>query len=110
MAIALTSFLVTYLLFVFYLAYVAVHIAHDSGKLARAAYLVQVLAWVTIGIGWVLDVVFNVLIGSVLFLEFPHWRRLTFTARCKRHMGASTWRGDVARFFCDALNIFEQHC
>jgi len=70
---------------------------------------------VPIGIvGVVLDILFNIFIGSVIFLERPH--ELLFTARCARHkryvLGqAVTWRMRLARFMCRQLNQIDPgHC
>lgn len=112
MTIAALSFLGTVLLYVLYLAYCTLRVARDNGKLAKAPKIVQGLAWAILIIGYGLDIVFNVTAGTVMFLEFPHYRRLTFTARCSSHLDSAGWRADLARYFCDGwLNPFEEgHC
>lgn len=98
-------------LFLFYLAYVTLRVARDNGKLGQAPKIVQAIAWSIIYVGLVLDVLFNVTVGSVMFLEFPELKRLTFTARCKKHLEESGRRGDLARWVCFGwLNPFEEHC
>jgi len=59
--------------------------------------------------GAVLDVVWNYLIGSILFLELPDidepgFAAHTFTHRLKQHVKEFTWRGVQARFFAQQLN------
>ena len=56
-----------------------------------------------------IDVVFNVVFGSIMFLEFP--AQLTFSERCNLHTQDTNWRGSLAGFFCENLNTFDPgHC
>lgn len=112
MTIAIAAVLMTFALYVLFLAYCTVNVARKNGKLAMAPRVVQALAYTAVGIGFVLDVLFNIFIGSFMFLELPHYRRLTFTARCKSHLEDQGWRGGRARAICDGwLNPFEAgHC
>jgi hypothetical protein len=59
-----------------------------------------------------LDIGFNVVIGSIVFWEWPEIRRLTFTARCKKWMGTGGKRGATADYVCESwLNPGEPgHC
>lgn len=60
-------------------------------------------------VGWLLDVAFNMTIGSLVYLELPH--ELTFTSRCKRHKKRLDWRSDKAKWWCKQLNKFDPgHC
>lgn len=99
-------------LFALYLAYCTLRVARDNGKLAKAPVIVRGLCWALLICGLVLDVLFNIFIGSVMFRELPSIRRLTFTARCTSHFSASGFRGDLARWVCEGwLNPFEaDHC
>lgn len=105
-------FLGTYFLFALYLSYCTLRIARDNGKLAMCPPPVKSVCWSILGLAILLDIAFNILVGSILFREFPHYKRLTFTARCNNHYNADTWRGARARKFCDGwLNPFEAgHC
>jgi hypothetical protein len=62
--------------------------------------------------GLLLDVMFNLVIGSVSFLELP--REWLFTHRCERWIGDQRWRGCVARFWChhfmDGFDPGGRHC
>ncbi len=62
-------------------------------------------------IGVILDVVFNLTIGTVMFMELP--KELLFTSRCKRHKHESPigWRRDLAWFACKQLDQIDPgHC
>ncbi|HXF44865.1 MAG TPA: hypothetical protein VNK91_01985 [Burkholderiaceae bacterium] len=60
-----------------------------------AAYLVAF-------VGVVLDIVYNVVVGTVMFADLP--RELTFTARLKRYRrGPLIWRWRLATWFCARL-------
>lgn len=95
-----------------FLAYCALHAAQRNGKLAATPIYVRVLSYVIVGIMYVCDVVFNVILGSVIFLEFPSTKALTFTARCNTHFNDTNFRGKIAHWVCDGWLIpFEAgHC
>ena len=59
---------------------------------------------------WFVDVGFNLVIGSILFMEPP--RQLTLTQRCDSHLHDKGFRGSIARALCNhILNVFEPgHC
>lgn len=59
---------------------------------------------------WFVDVGFNLIFGSLIFLERPH--ELTFTKRCDSWLHAMDWRGTIARAICNhLLNPFDTlHC
>lgn len=52
-----------------------------------------------------IDVVFNITAGTLLFLEVP--RDLTFSQRCSRHLCDAGWRGKVANAFAVPLNAID---
>ena len=108
----LGTVILTAMLFTFYLSYCALNVAYKNGKLKAAPKLVQAVCWLIFIVALVLDVVFNVTLGSLVFLELPERRRLTFTMRCKKHMADAGWRGRLARWVCEGwLNPFEAgHC
>jgi hypothetical protein len=71
----------------------------------------KILAYQLLPAGLILDTLFNWLVGTICFVEFP--RECLFTARCDRWLKAITWRGKVARFWCrNFLDPFqdEGHC
>lgn len=108
----LAGIALAYCLFVLYLAYVALWVAHKNGKLAAAPWPVRAVAWSILVVALVLDAVFNVTVGSVVFLEPPELRRLLFTARCAKWRDTMGWRGRFARWFCESwMNPFQAgHC
>jgi hypothetical protein len=60
-------------------------------------------------IGLVLDAVFNLTFGTLMYRELP--RELLFTSRCKRHKRGDGWRKNLAEWFCRNLNVFDPgHC
>lgn len=62
--------------------------------LAGVAYLAVIAS--------VLDFAFNVVAGTLMFVELPH--EIMFTQRTKRHVSDEGWRGSVARFWARNLN------
>jgi hypothetical protein len=121
LGVVIGALLATFMLFTLYLSYCTLHVAMNNGKLAAAPKIVQVACWGTFIIALVLDVLFNITVGSLVFVELPELRRLTFTMRCKKWMPYGghpfnpplvRWRGKIARWVCDGwLNPFEAgHC
>lgn len=89
------AFGVTYGLYVLYCAVMNIKRVRDMGKLTTIGY---VFGWPTLIIGYVLDVLCNWFVMTVLFLELP--KETTVTARLKRHnrYGAG-WRQRLAMWF-----------
>lgn len=110
--ILLAFALLWYGLYVAFLAYCAIMVANRNGKLKATPWPVRWTAYSIIGVAVVLDVAFNVTIGSLLFLEAPNLRQPLFTQRCKSHLDDAGWRGDRARWICSGwLNPFDAgHC
>lgn len=110
MMLLVSALLWAAVLFWFYLAYVTLNATKKRWR--RAPIPVRVVCWATIAVAVVVDVAFNVVVGSALFLELPEVRRSTFTMRCKKWMGTRGWRGELADWFCHSwLNPFEPgHC
>jgi hypothetical protein len=104
--------ILTVMLFTLYLSYCALNAAYKSGKLASTPLPVRGVCWAIFIVALVLDVIFNITVGTLAFLELPELRRLTFTMRCKKHMTATGYRGRLARWVCEGwLNPFEDgHC
>lgn len=91
----LYALLATYSLWVFYLAVMNLKRAHSHKLLNKTAL---VLAVPVLVVGYFLDILVNVFIMSVLFLELPE--EITVTARLKRHNRCgSGWRQRLARWF-----------
>lgn len=98
-----------------YVAYANLMVIKNNYADSMPKWLKIFLTYV-LGVPFVLlDVLFNVIYGTVLFVELPdfggaHWKGLpTFTERCSRHLrqqwGAEdkNWRFHVAYFICHYL-------
>lgn len=68
----------------------------------RLGWFWRVNLWPALGLFLVLDVAWNVVIGTVNFVELP--RELLFTSRVARHMASDGWRGKVASWWREQLN------
>lgn len=92
-----------------YLSVMHLKTAHDAGVLTPAA---KALGYPWLAIGLAVDVAFNALYGSLMFLEPP--RELLFTSRVSRLSARSDWRGRLARWICaELLDPFDpagRHC
>jgi hypothetical protein len=85
-------------------AFVAV--MHAKAVRAQLSLYWKVMIYPLAAIGLVLDVAFNVVFGSLMFLELP--RELLFTSRCKRHFRGSTGRRQrLAAWWGRQLNAFD---
>lgn len=57
-----------------------------------------------VAVGYIGDILFNIIFGTVLFLELPHYKRLTLTARMQRLLITDGgWRFKIAYFICRKL-------
>lgn len=90
----------TYALYVFYCAVMNIKRVRDMGKLTTMG---KVLAYPTLVIGLILDLLVNVFVMSFILVEIP--QELTVTSRLKRHHKESTgWRLAVVKFFEPVLD------
>lgn len=100
-----------YLLFpitlLFYTSVMAFRLAKKENKLTGAS---KFFGYQILFVGLIIDVIFNVIIGTMVFLELP--KEALFTGRCERWLHNEEWRGKVARWFCrELLNVFDKdHC
>lgn len=96
-------------LWTMYLAVMNLKRRRDEGTLPNAA---KVLGYPILVVGLLLDFLFNAVIGTVLFLEFP--QELLFTARVSRHKKSAGYKGRLAVWFCaNLLDPFDprgHHC
>lgn len=104
--------LATLLLYNGFLSYCTLRQMRDSGRLGEMPKVAQAHCWGSLYFFLSLDVLFNITLGSMVFLESPEMKRLTFTARCKKWMGHPSWRGKIAGWVCKGwLNPGEPgHC
>ena len=99
----MVSFLMTYTLWLFYIAVMNLKRVRDEGKLSRFA---AVLGYPVLFIGLLLDFIVNVVVMTPLLLEMP--QEMTVTARLKRHLKESTgWQLAVVHFLKPILDPFD---
>ena len=92
-----------------YLTIMHLKTLRDQNKLTPAA---KVLGYPWVFIFLFMDVAYNIVIGSIIFLELPHeW---LFTARVSRLNDGDNWRGKLARYLCtqllDPFDPAGKHC
>jgi hypothetical protein len=91
-----------YILWLMYLAIMNLKRVMDDGKMTPVAkYLASPIYY----FGWVLDVLVNWVVLSIILLEPPH--EYTFTARLKRHALNEGYRGKFARWM--AVNLLDPY-
>lgn len=101
--IVLAAFVLTYGLWGFYLAVMTLQRANDAGQISPVAYR---LGLPILYLGLLLDFLGNVLVLSILVLEFP--REWTVTARLRRLVHVAGWRRAVAHWIAvHLLNDFD---
>lgn len=93
-----------------WLQYLAVmNLKENRGKLTTTAKL---WAYPMLLVGVLSDIMFNLVIGTVVYIELP--QQLLFTSRCNLHLSDAGWRGSVARWFCrnfmDPYDPDGSHC
>jgi hypothetical protein len=85
------------------------HLKHNEAHINKAVKFFG-LPWAVFYYG--VDVLFNMILGTIFFLEIP--REFLFTARVSRHLKDEGFRGKIARFFCrNMLDPFDPsgtHC
>lgn len=95
------GFLSIYVLWLFFLAVMNLQRARDAGTLTRAAYF---LGLPILYAGLLIDILVNVVVLTVLFLELP--REWLVTARLTRYArGSAGWRRTMALWF--AVNLLD---
>lgn len=97
----LDAFGAIYVLWLFYLAIMNLKRAKDAGTMTPVA---RVLGYGIAVPGLILDVIVNVTVGTVLFLDAPHLSRLTLSARMSWYYNNDTgWRRDLSEWFARSL-------
>lgn len=95
---AVLIFLDLYLFFILYVASMGMIRAHKEGKLNS---ILWVLCVPFVALSWVIDVIHNITLFTLLYLELP--RELTVTERLKRHVSEHTFRGKLSRWIAETL-------
>ena len=103
------GFVSLYGLWVFYLAVMSLQRALQNGTLSQPA---KVLGTPVLVIGLILDALCNIVIMTILLLEFP--QEWLVTKRLSRHIKKPGWRCQVAYWICsNLLDTFDpsgKHC
>jgi len=99
-----SSLLFIYGLWLFYLAIMNLQRAYKNNTLTKP---VLFLGYPIVIVGFVLDVLINLFVFSVLFLELP--KELTVSSRLHRHNTNTedSWRKTFAAYFEPILNPFD---
>lgn len=108
MTLILTLVVLSWLTWGVYLSVIHLKEARDTGRLTTMA---KVLGYPWLAVALVLDVLFNFIVGSILFVEPP--KEFLFTTRVSRWNDKKGRRGDIARWFCsELLDPFDagSHC
>lgn len=92
-----------------YVLVMGLYRAHLAKQLTRPTY---VLAAPWLLIGYAMDVLANLVLATLIFLEPP--REWLVTDRLQRHLPHIGWRGNLARWICShLLDVFDpsgKHC
>lgn len=105
------TLLYTWVFYLLFLVYCAFDNARErSAKIHVVSYVLGVPA---VAFGYVLDVVWNITLGSLLYLEAPwavggHPLKWTFTRRLRRHYGKEGWRGKQTEFWAALILPFDE--
>ncbi len=101
-------------LWVFWFAYVLVmglYRAHLSGRLGWPTYCLSLPVLV---IGYVLDVVAQLTLATLIFCDVPQRGEWLVTDRLKRYSAGTGWRKTVADWVCthllDPFDPTDNHC
>lgn len=110
LGIAGASFLGVYTLWLFYLAAMNLLRAREMGTINKVA---MVMGWPIVAVAMLIDLVVNVTLLTVLFLELP--KEYLVTKRLARHMqGPDGYRKKIAIFTCktflDSFDPSGNHC
>lgn len=108
----LTVWIATITFYLLFLVWASYHQARIAGRYIPLSALI--LIGPPVLFGYVLDVVWNTLLGSLLFVEVPwaeNWRpwTWTFTGRLIRWKNNLGWRGRQARQWALLINWADPH-
>jgi hypothetical protein len=87
-----------WLFFIMYVASMNMIRAHKEYKLNN---LLWILCLPFVALSWVVDVIHNITLFSLLYFEAP--QELTVTNRLKRHINDQSFRGKLSRWIADTL-------
>jgi len=97
--ILIAAFFWTYVLFIGFFFYAAALQAWNRLKIG-----IKILVAPALCVFGVIDIAFNVVVGSIIFWELPFVHGLTFSQRCSYHLTTPGYKGKVAGAFSVPLN------
>lgn len=104
--------IIVLILLQFYTLYLAIMSLYRGKRDDTLSWPAKLLGYPILAVGVLLDLLINITIFSVLFIELP--RQLLVTSRLKSHIKEDGWRGSLARFICkNLLSPFDptgDHC
>jgi hypothetical protein len=108
MILIATPFILFFILWIFYLA--VMNLKRNELEISKYA---KPLALMILYLGVLLDFIFNVVVGTLIFLQIP--RNWLFTGRLERNLERKEgWRYSLAKWFCqNYLDPFDpdgSHC
>jgi len=105
-------FIVSYVAFTFITWGMYLSVMNLIEQKERLSFESKCFAYPLAAVGVILDFLYNVVYGSIMFLELP--REWLLTKRLNRHIGEDTWRGKLANWFCvhllDPFDSKGYHC
>ena len=87
----------------FYILFMAYGTLHRLSKAGQLDAFDKFFLWPFIVIGYCEDIVFRMVFGTFLYLDFS-FDTLVFTAQCKKYIADLGWRGVEARWWQKRLN------
>lgn len=92
----------TLILWLFFIVAATLKDKYESGNLPKWS---RFIIYPIILLFVIFDGAYNIIYGSILFLQWPHKDRLLLTARLKYILRCmpNSWRGRLALFFCKYL-------
>jgi len=103
MRVAVWAVVVFWATWAFYVSVMGLKATRDRHRARgrEVPWAFRALAYPTLGLFVIVDVLFNAVYGTVMFLELP--KEWLFTARVSRWNDTEGWRGALARWLCENL-------
>jgi len=84
-----------------YISYVYIMRLRQKRDEGRLPSVMAIMIYPVVILGVIYDVLFNIFVGSVMFIELP--QEWLFTARLKRIKKEDSWKAPIAKWFCTHL-------
>ena len=106
----MVTFILTFTLLCWILYYIVMGLKRRRDYLIARWYL-RYPVTLFIYFGVLVDVVYNLTVGSIIFAQWP--KELLFTSRLERNKGSQGWRSKLANSLCNLLDKADpsgDHC